>query len=112
MARELVVQRTVHQRACLFLYLKLSKPTVVILTLVYIFYDAILVAPLFVNNVIFQERINLLGKMKNLEHELEVIREQLDEEYDAKQDLERQLSKALADVSIWKTRYETEGLAR
>ena len=50
--------------------------------------------------------------MKNLEHELEVMREQLDEEYDAKQDLERQLSKALADVSIWKTRYETEGLAR
>ena len=54
----------------------------------------------------------MLGKMKNLEHELEVMREQLDEEYDAKQDLERQLSKGLADVSIWKTRYETEGLAR
>ncbi len=59
-----------------------------------------------------RERINLLGKMKNLEHELELMREQLDEEYDAKQDLERQLSKALADANLWKTRYETEGLAR
>ena len=30
----------------------------------------------------------------------------------AKQEIERQLSKALADVNLWKTRFETEGLAR
>ena len=46
----------------------------------------------------------MLGKMKNLEHELEVMKEHLDEEYDAKQELERQLSKALADINLWKTR--------
>lgn len=46
----------------------------------------------------------MLGKMKNLEHELELMREQLEEDYDAKQDLERQLSKALADSNLWKTR--------
>merc|ERR1719251_207818 len=59
-----------------------------------------------------RERINLLGKMRNLEHELEVMKEHLDEEFDAKQEIERQLSKAYADIQLWKTRYETEGVAR
>merc|ERR1712128_275157 len=59
-----------------------------------------------------RERINLLGKMRNLQHELEVMKEHLEEEYDAKQEVERQLSKAFADIQLWKTRYETEGVAR
>merc|ERR1719378_1804880 len=59
-----------------------------------------------------RESINLLGKMRNLQHELEVMKEHLDEEYDAKQEIERQLSKAFADIQLWKTRYETEGVAR
>ena len=59
-----------------------------------------------------RERINLLGKMKNLQHELNVLKEHLDEEYEAKQEVERQLSKAFADIQLWKTRYETEGVAR
>jgi hypothetical protein len=45
-----------------------------------------------------------LGKMRNLEHELEVMRERLDEEYDGKQEIERQLSKALADANLWKAK--------
>merc|ERR1712055_785114 len=59
-----------------------------------------------------RERINLLGKMRNLQHELTVMKEHLDEEYEAKQEVERQLSKAFADIQLWKTRYETEGVAR
>merc|ERR1712045_563362 len=59
-----------------------------------------------------RERINLLGKMRNLQHELEVMKEHLDEEYEAKMEVERQFSKALADIQLWKTRYETEGVAR
>ena len=59
-----------------------------------------------------QERINLLGKMRNLEHDLEVMKDRLDEEYDAKQEIERQLSKALADANLWKAKFETEGVAR
>ena len=47
-----------------------------------------------------------------MEHELEVMKEHLDEEFDAKQEIERQLSKAFADIQLWKTRYETEGVAR
>merc|ERR1712054_31343 len=59
-----------------------------------------------------RERINLLGKMRNLQHELEVMKEHLEEEYEAKMEIERQLSKAFADIQLWKTRYETEGVAR
>merc|ERR1711997_224750 len=46
------------------------------------------------------------------EHELEVMKEHLDEECEAKHEIARQLSKAFADIQLWKTRYETEGLAR
>merc|ERR1719500_412019 len=59
-----------------------------------------------------RERINLLGKMRNMQHELNVMKEHLDEEYEAKQEVERQLSKAFSDIQLWKTRYETEGVAR
>jgi len=59
-----------------------------------------------------RERINLLGKMRNLQHEMEVMKEHLEEEADAKIEVERQLSKAFADIQLWKTRYETEGVAR
>merc|ERR1712214_78185 len=59
-----------------------------------------------------RERINLLGKMRNLQHELEVMKEHLDEEYEAKMEVERQLSKAFADIQLWKTRCGTEGVAR
>merc|ERR1711910_297998 len=45
-------------------------------------------------------------------HELEVMKEHLEEEADAKMEVERQLSKAFADIQLWKTRYETEGVAR
>merc|ERR1711997_1009791 len=44
--------------------------------------------------------------------ELEVMKEHLDEECEAKHEIARQLSKAFADIQLWKTRYETEGLAR
>merc|ERR1711942_243664 len=52
-----------------------------------------------------------LKKQKELQ--LNSVRiEHLDEEYEAKQEVERQLSKAFADIQLWKTRYETEGVAR
>ena len=40
------------------------------------------------------------------------MKEHLEEEADAKIEVERQLSKAFADIQLWKTRYETEGVAR
>ena len=59
-----------------------------------------------------QERATLLGKFRNLEHEIDNIREHLDEETEAKADLQRQLSKANAEAQLWHTKYEAEGLAR
>ena len=38
------------------------------------------------------------------------MKEHLEEEADAKMEVERQLSKAFADIQLWKTRYETEGV--
>ena len=36
-----------------------------------------------------RERINLLGKKRNMQHELNVMKEHLDGEYEAKQEVER-----------------------
>nr|XP_027217744.1 myosin heavy chain, muscle-like [Penaeus vannamei] len=59
-----------------------------------------------------KERATLLGKFRNLEHDIDGLREQLDEECEAKADLMRQLSKASAEAHMWRSRYESEGIAR
>lgn len=38
------------------------------------------------------------------------LREQLEEETDAKADLQRQLSRANADAQQWRVKYESEGM--
>ncbi|XP_022251922.1 myosin heavy chain, muscle-like, partial [Limulus polyphemus] len=59
-----------------------------------------------------RERAAAFGKCRNLEHELDGLREQLEEEQEAKNDLHRQLSKANAEVQQWRNKFESEGLAR
>ncbi|XP_076671834.1 myosin heavy chain isoform X31 [Andrena cerasifolii] len=59
-----------------------------------------------------RERATLLGKFRNLEHDLDNIREQVEEEAEGKADLQRQLSKANAEAQLWRTKYESEGVAR
>ena len=54
----------------------------------------------------------MLGKFRNLEFQIDNLREHLDEEVECKADLQRQLSKANADIQVWRTKYETEGVAR
>lgn len=44
--------------------------------------------------------------------ELESVRVQLEEESEARLDIERQLVKANGEVSIWRSKYETEANAR
>lgn len=58
------------------------------------------------------ERAALLGKFRNVEHDLDTLREQLDEEAEAKTAIQQQLSRANAETQLWKTKYETEGVAR
>jgi len=59
-----------------------------------------------------KERQALLGKFKNLEHELDGHREHLEEEIGAKEDIHRQLTKANQESDFWRQKFETEGLAR
>lgn len=62
--------------------------------------------------VMLQERAAILGKFRNLEHDLDNLRESVEEEQEAKADFQRQLSKANAEAQLWRSKYESEGLAR
>merc|ERR1712121_992 len=59
-----------------------------------------------------KDRATLLGKYKNLEHDLDGLREQYNEDYDAKWGLERNLQRAQADANMYRMKYESEGIAR
>ncbi|XP_034099098.1 myosin heavy chain, muscle isoform X26 [Drosophila nasuta] len=59
-----------------------------------------------------RERATLLGKFRNLEHDLDNLREQVEEEAEGKADLQRQLSKANAEAQVWRSKYESDGVAR
>lgn len=59
-----------------------------------------------------RERATLLGKFRNLEHDLDNLREQVEEEAEGKADLQRQLSKANAEAQLWRSKYESDGVAR
>jgi len=57
-------------------------------------------------------RATLYGKFRNLESDIATLREQLDEETEAKSDVLRMLSKANAEALMWRSKYESEGVAR
>merc|ERR1712106_6219 len=59
-----------------------------------------------------KERVTLLGKYRNLEHDIDGLREQLNEEADAKWELQRNLQRSSADANMYRAKYESEGIAR
>ena len=59
-----------------------------------------------------KERSLLLGKYKNLEHETDGAGQQLDEISNERSNILRQVSKAEADSSMWRQKYETEAVAK
>ncbi|MPC23537.1 Myosin heavy chain, muscle [Portunus trituberculatus] len=59
-----------------------------------------------------RDRATLLGKCRNLEHDIESLREQLEIESEAKGDVQRMLSRASAEAQMWRSKYENEGVAR
>ncbi|CAL4161984.1 unnamed protein product [Meganyctiphanes norvegica] len=59
-----------------------------------------------------KDRVTLLGKYRNLEHDIDGLREQLNEETDAKYELTRAVSRANADAQMYRAKYESEGIAR
>merc|ERR1712115_482831 len=59
-----------------------------------------------------KERVNLLGKYRNLEHAADGLKENYDEEVSSKENLARQLNKALGDADMWRQKYEIDGLGK
>jgi len=59
-----------------------------------------------------RERVTLLSKYRNMEHEVDGLRENLDEEVSSKENLVRQLVKAQNESDMWRQRYEIDGVAK
>merc|ERR1719435_799219 len=59
-----------------------------------------------------KERVSLLGKYRNLEHEADGLKQNFDEEAVSKENVGRQLNKAQGDADMWKQKYEIDGLAK
>merc|ERR1712128_267144 len=59
-----------------------------------------------------KERVSLLAKYRNLEHEADGLKENYDEEVGAKENLGRLLGKAIGDADMWRQKYEIDGLAK
>jgi len=59
-----------------------------------------------------RERTLLLGKYRNLEHEADGAREALDEESSGRENVLRQVAKCETDATMWRTKYESEAVAK
>merc|ERR1712168_162863 len=53
-----------------------------------------------------------MGKFKHLTTEVENLKMKIDEESEKKNDILRAVSKAKAEIQLWKSKFETEGLGR
>ena len=59
-----------------------------------------------------RERAGLLSKYKSLASHIESLKAKIEDEVRRKTDGAKTLSRHLADISIWKSKYENEGLTR
>merc|ERR1719228_1702109 len=59
-----------------------------------------------------RERQLLLGKYRNMEHEVDGAKEVLDEETSALDNLARTLSKADGEAQLWRKKYEIDAVAK
>merc|ERR1719178_540680 len=59
-----------------------------------------------------RDRAGLLSKLKNCNTDCENLKMRIDEEAERKNDTLRSLSKAQAEIQLWKSKFETEALGR
>jgi len=59
-----------------------------------------------------RERTTLLGKYRNLEHDLDNTKQQYQEEAETKDDLYRNLQRADQEANMYRARFETDGMAK
>merc|ERR1719210_3256661 len=59
-----------------------------------------------------RDRASLLSKFKHMNTELENVKERIEDENEKKSDALKALSKAQAELQLWRSKYETEGMGR
>lgn len=59
-----------------------------------------------------QAKNSLAHAVQSSRHDCELLREQFEEEQEAKSELQRALSKANAEIAQWRTKYETDAIQR
>ena len=59
-----------------------------------------------------KDKSHLLSKCKSLSTDIDTIRDKIESLHMQKSDMLKALSKAQAEIQLWKSRYETEGLGR
>lgn len=60
----------------------------------------------------FQARVGLAHALQSSRHDGSLLREQLEDEREARAELQRALSNANTQVVQWRTKYETEAVLR
>lgn len=67
----------------------------------------------FYSSILFSQAKNALAHaVQSSRHDCDLLREQFDEEQEAKSELQRCLSKCNAEVALWRTKYETDAIQR
>lgn len=61
---------------------------------------------------VFQARVGLAHAVQSSRHDYSLLREQVEEEQEAKAELQRALSKANSQVVQWRAKYETDVVLR
>lgn len=59
-----------------------------------------------------QAKNALAHGLQSARHDCDLLREQYEEEQEAKAELQRALSKANSEVATWRTKYETDAIQR
>ena len=62
--------------------------------------------------LIIQAKTALAHALQSARHDCDLLREQYEEEQEAKGELQRALSKANSEVAQWRTKYETDAIQR
>merc|ERR1719318_1382270 len=57
-------------------------------------------------------RTKLASEARNLQSDLDTLRDQIEEEQEGKADIQRALARAQAETQQWRNKFETEGGAR
>ena len=67
---------------------------------------------LFIYFFLNQAKNALAHGLQSARHDCDLLREQFEEEQEAKAELQRGMSKANSEVAQWRTKYETDAIQR